>query len=171
MVDGIVAFRYGGVVTVSGKGGRPRKWRSDADRVRAYRARQRGEDEPRTFEAALDDGDDLARAVEHARQLQAELAAAADYAGELGAALSAERRTSASLRRKLDQTNAEAFALRATDARRAEEQLQLHRRIDELQAEVAELHINLRHARQAIGHPGPNRAARREAAKREGGSR
>jgi len=170
MVDGIVAFRYGGVVTVSGKGGRPRKWRSDADRVRAHRARQRG-DEPPTFEAALDAGDELARAVEHARQLQAELAAAAEYAGELGAALSAERRTSASLRRKLDQTNSEAAALRATDARRAEEQLQLHRRIDELQADVAQMHIDLRRARQATGQPGPNRAARRDAARRNGGSR
>lgn len=38
----IVAFRYARLVTVPGKGGRPRKWRSDADRVRAYRARQAG---------------------------------------------------------------------------------------------------------------------------------
>ena len=40
-------------MTVSGKGGRPRKWRSDADRVRDYRARQRGVDEPPTLAQAL----------------------------------------------------------------------------------------------------------------------
>jgi hypothetical protein len=63
-------------MTVPGKGGRPRKWRSDADRVRAFRARHRGEEEPATFEEALVDGDDLARAVERSRQLQADLVAA-----------------------------------------------------------------------------------------------
>src|SRR5690242_7503544 len=40
-------------MTVPGKGGRPRKWLSDADRMRAYRARRRGESEPDTLEAAL----------------------------------------------------------------------------------------------------------------------
>lgn len=49
-------------MTITGKGGRPRKWRSDADRSRAYRARQRGDDEPATIEQALDDGDELAEA-------------------------------------------------------------------------------------------------------------
>ena len=49
-------------MTIPGKGGRPRKWRSDADRSRAYRARQRGGDEPTTIEQALDDGDELAEA-------------------------------------------------------------------------------------------------------------
>jgi chromosome segregation ATPase len=49
-------------VTIPGKGGRPRKWRSDADRSRAYRARQRGDDEPATIEQALDDSDELAEA-------------------------------------------------------------------------------------------------------------
>lgn len=49
-------------MTIPGKGGRPRKWRSDADRSRAYRARQRGEDEPATIEMALGDGDELAQA-------------------------------------------------------------------------------------------------------------
>jgi hypothetical protein len=42
-------------MTVPGKGGRPRKWRSDADRVRAFRARHRGEEEPATFDEALVD--------------------------------------------------------------------------------------------------------------------
>lgn len=49
-------------MTIPGKGGRPRKWRSDVDRSRAYRARRQGDDEPATIEQALDDGDELARA-------------------------------------------------------------------------------------------------------------
>lgn len=39
-------------MTIPGKGGRPRKWRSDANRSRAYRARQRCEDEPASIEQA-----------------------------------------------------------------------------------------------------------------------
>ena len=40
-------------MTVPGKGGRPRKWRSDADRVRAFRARERGDDEPPTIDVSV----------------------------------------------------------------------------------------------------------------------
>lgn len=47
-------------MTVPGKGGRPRKWKSDADRVRAYRARQQGEDEPPTIQQTIDDGGEVA---------------------------------------------------------------------------------------------------------------
>jgi hypothetical protein len=61
-------------VTIPGKGGRPRKWRSDVDRSRAYRARQRGEAEPSTVEHALVDGDDLARARHEIEQLAMTLA-------------------------------------------------------------------------------------------------
>ncbi len=61
-------------MTIPGKGGRPRKWRSDADRSRAYRARQRAGDEPARIEQALDDGDELAKArheiVRLSRQLR-----------------------------------------------------------------------------------------------------
>ena len=64
-------------MTVPGKGGRPRKWRSDADRVRAYRARQAGRDEPPELDQALAEGDDLARAMEEIRALKAALASAA----------------------------------------------------------------------------------------------
>jgi chromosome segregation ATPase len=60
-------------MTVAGKGGRPRKWRSDADRVRAYRARQQGVEEPPVLAVALDDGDDLARAWDTIRQLGEQL--------------------------------------------------------------------------------------------------
>jgi chromosome segregation ATPase len=61
-------------VTIPGKGGRPRKWRSDADRSRAYRARRRGEVEPTTVEHALVDGDDLARARQEIERLAMTLA-------------------------------------------------------------------------------------------------
>jgi chromosome segregation ATPase len=60
-------------MTVPGKGGRPRKWRSDADRVRAYRARQTGVDEPPVLAQALDDGDELARVWALVRQLGEQL--------------------------------------------------------------------------------------------------
>lgn len=60
-------------MTVPGKGGRPRKWRSDADRVRAYRARQAGLDEPPVLAQALDDGDELARVWAMVRQLGEQL--------------------------------------------------------------------------------------------------
>ncbi len=56
-------------MTVPGKGGRPRKWRSDADRVRAFRARERGDDEPPTIEVALESGDEAAVAWDQVRQL------------------------------------------------------------------------------------------------------
>lgn len=63
-------------MTVPGKGGRPRKWRSDADRVRAYRARQAGVDEPPVLTQALDDGDELARVWAMVRDLGEQLATA-----------------------------------------------------------------------------------------------
>jgi hypothetical protein len=75
-VNGFVAFRYAATVTVAGKGGRPKKWRSDADRVKAYRARQRGDEEPTTLASAADSGDALAGHVLVMERLQAELAEA-----------------------------------------------------------------------------------------------
>ena len=56
-------FCKGTSVTVPGRGGRPRKWSSDADRKRAFRARRRGGVEPSTFDAALDQGEAPARAL------------------------------------------------------------------------------------------------------------
>jgi chromosome segregation ATPase len=61
------------LVTVVGKGGRPRKWRSDTDRVRAYRARQRGGEEPPTVDEVLDAGDDAAVAWNRVRELECAL--------------------------------------------------------------------------------------------------
>jgi hypothetical protein len=60
-------------VSVAGRGGRPRKWSSDVDRKRAFRARRRGVAEPPTLDAALERGDELARALERERQLKQEL--------------------------------------------------------------------------------------------------
>ena len=56
-------------MTVPGKGGRPRKWSSDADRVRAFRARARGDDEPATVVEVLDRGDEDAAAWAQVREL------------------------------------------------------------------------------------------------------
>lgn len=60
-------------MTVPGKGGRPRKWRSDADRQRAFRARNNDRDEPPTLVQALDDGDELARVWAMVRELGQQL--------------------------------------------------------------------------------------------------
>lgn len=59
------------MVTVPGKGGRPRKWLSDTDRVRAYRARQRGEPEPPTAIEAAGRDDVLAEALRREHELEA----------------------------------------------------------------------------------------------------
>jgi chromosome segregation ATPase len=60
-------------MTVPGKGGRPRKWRSEADRQRAWRARNAGTAEPPTLVQALDDGDELAHAWQTVRDLGVQL--------------------------------------------------------------------------------------------------
>lgn len=80
-------------MTVPGKGGRPRKWRSDADRVRAYRARQAGLDEPPVLAKALDDGDELARVWAMVR--------------DLGEQLDTANTTLKQVRRERDQTRRE----------------------------------------------------------------
>jgi hypothetical protein len=74
-------------MTIPGKGGRPRKWRSDADRVRAFRARQRGAPEPSVLLTVVDESD--------------ELAAAWDGVRELGEKLDRQRVVERSLRREL----------------------------------------------------------------------
>jgi predicted transcriptional regulator len=147
LVCGIVAFRYDDLMTVPGKGGRPRKWRSDADRVRAHRARQRGEDEPATLEQAFVDGDELARAIDRGRHLQAELVAAT------------------ATQRKLERERADLDAVRATLARQAEELRATHDELFELRADNSRLREQLLLAAQRAQQAGPNRAARRQAAK------
>jgi len=61
-------------MTVPGKGGRPRKWASQRDRQRAWRARQTGQPEPDTYAHKVDDGDLLAAALNERDHLAAELA-------------------------------------------------------------------------------------------------
>ncbi len=79
-------------MTVPGKGGRPRKWRSDADRQRAWRNRTNGVDEPPTLAQALEDGDELARAWEQIRELGTELEAAKQKAKALQTEINRARR-------------------------------------------------------------------------------
>jgi molybdopterin converting factor small subunit len=150
-------------MTVPGKGGRPRKWRSDADRVRAFRARERGEPEPPTLETALDDGDELALAVDRASRLQAELVDAIASIGELQEALAGERRRTGALRRQLDRTQADLNQQRLVAAETID-------RVHTLQTELAEVRAanSSLHARLTQPPTGsvPNRSARR-AAKRD----
>jgi hypothetical protein len=154
-------------MTVPGKGGRPRKWRSDADRVRAFRARQRGEEEPTTFEEALVDGDDLARAVEHTRQLQADLVAAVASLSESNAALQIERRRHQSTLRRLDRLTAELDGRRTAGAHREQELELLREGVAELRAESAALRARIALTAPAAQPQGLNRADRRRAAKRD----
>jgi hypothetical protein len=154
-------------MTVPGKGGRPRKWRSDADRVRAFRARQRGEEEPTTFEEALVDGDDLARAVEHARQLQADLVAAMAALSESNAVLQTEHRRHQSTQRTLDRARAELDGLRTAGARREADLELLREGFAELRAENAALRARIAVTAPAAQPQPLNRADRRRAAKRD----
>ena len=78
-----VAFRCDGRVTVPGKGGRPRKWLSDADRVRAYRARQRGDSEPPTHADSFSGHDALATELQRNLRLEAMLNSAHGEAARL----------------------------------------------------------------------------------------
>ncbi|HYN31974.1 MAG TPA: hypothetical protein VES40_05065 [Ilumatobacteraceae bacterium] len=154
-------------MTVPGKGGRPRKWRSDADRVRAHRARERGEAEPATFDQGLGDGDELARAIDRGRQLQAELVVAIQLLAESDAALQSERRRHAATQRKLDRERADLDAIRATLDHRAEELRAAHDELFELRPDNSQLREQLALAAQRAQQAGPNRAARRQAAKRD----
>ena len=98
----IVTFRYPDAMTVAGKGGRPRKWRSDTDRVRAYRARQRGEEEPSTLTQAIDDGDELAKSLERERALHEQLLAAKSVERELRTAIASSERALARQNKRAD---------------------------------------------------------------------
>lgn len=119
-------------MTVPGKGGRPRKWRSDADRVRAFRARERGDDEPPTIEVARESGDEAAAAWDQVRQL-----------GDTINALNAELKTTqAALRRAEKELEREqvrsSWMSEGNDRLRAEldaverDRADLQQRLDEL---------------------------------------
>ena len=114
-------------MTIPGKGGRPRKWRSDADRSRAYRARQRGEAEPVTVEHALVDGDELAFARHEIERLAMTLTNREVEMRALRAEVERHRRTNDGLTQQL------AFARRAPDDL-ADERVRLLAERDKLRA-------------------------------------
>jgi septal ring factor EnvC (AmiA/AmiB activator) len=153
-------------MTVPGKGGRPRKWRSDADRVRAFRARERGEKEPPTLDTALVDGDELALAVDRARCLQAELVDAIASMGELEEALAGERRRTDAVRRRLDRTQADLDRQQSAAAATGDQIRSLQAELAEVRAANADLKARLAILTQPPTGPVLNRAARR-AAKRD----
>lgn len=134
--------------------------------MRAYRARERGEEEPPTFEAAVVDGDELARAIEHGRRLQAELVDAIESLAEAEATLQTERRRHLATQRQLDRARTELDGRRSTDERRLDELRAARSELDAMSAEILGLGAQL--AAQRSQPPGHNRAARRQAAKRGG---
>lgn len=121
-------------MTVPGKGGRPRKWRSDADRVRAYRARQSGREEPSELDQALADGDELARALEETRALRAELVAVAATEQELRDEVRSLRRELAAGNKRFGWLEREAEAQRAAKQAAERERDALARELTELRA-------------------------------------
>jgi chromosome segregation ATPase len=108
-------------MTVPGKGGRPRKWRSDTDRQRAYRARQTGLDEPPTLVQALDDGDELAELWAKFRDQAAQLAAANETAKQLRHERDQARRELASEQQRWGWIESRNTELQAERDRLAEE--------------------------------------------------
>ena len=117
-------------MTVPGKGGRPRKWRSDADRVRAYRARQSGVEEPPTLVEAFDDGDELARTWQTIR--------------ELGEQLDTANTTIKQLRRERDQARRELEREHHRWGWIESRNTELAAERDRLTNELAELHDRVR---------------------------
>ena len=116
-------------MTIPGKGGRPRKWRSDADRSRAYRARQRGDDEPATIEQALDDGDELAEARRKIERLSLALREGRIQQRTLRAIIQRREREIILLDEQLQN-------LRRIVEASWHERMELRRRYDELRAEL-----------------------------------
>ena len=159
-------------MTVPGKGGRPRKWRSDTDRVRAFRARARGEDEPDTVDIALAAGDEAAVAWERVRTLGDELGV---LRGELKSALSAARE--AERKSEADQTR---FGWIESDNERLRTELGLVvAERDELRRRLEIATIAARDSTPPLSTPpaapsAPNRAQRRrqerERRRRSGGA-
>ncbi|HYN31082.1 MAG TPA: hypothetical protein VES40_00540 [Ilumatobacteraceae bacterium] len=143
-------------MTVPGRGGRPRKWRSDADRVRAFRARERGDDEPPTIELALQSDDGAAVAWDQVRQLGDTIDG---LKAELKTTQAALRRTERDLEREKVHSS---WISEGNDRLRAEldaverDRAELRERLDEL------LHTRVTPGSSARPAPGPNRAQRRQ---------
>ena len=144
-------------MTVPGKGGRPRKWRSDADRVRAFRARERGDDEPPTIEVALESGDEAAVAWDQVRQLGDTIDA---LKAELKTTQTALRRAEKELEREQVRSNwiSERNDRLRTELDDAEpDRANMQDRLDEL------VHTKITLAPNSRSTHGPNRAQRRQA--------
>lgn len=158
----IVAFRYARLVTVPGKGGRPRKWRSDADRVRAYRARQAGLDEPPELDQALANGDELARAMEEIRALGAERVAVADTETELRQEVRSLRRDLAARDKRFGWLERAAQAQRTAREAAERERDALARELTDVQARARVAVSGTRPiATSPPASPAPSRAERR----------
>ncbi len=112
-------------MTVAGKGGRPKKWKSDADRVRAYRARQRGEAEPATLEQAIEQGDEFAEHVARITELEVKVASGRRTASQLTARVRQLDRENAELQGRLERMERELDALRELNARLTHQRDQL----------------------------------------------
>ena len=110
---------------MAGKGGRPKKWKSDADRVRAYRARQRGEAEPATLEQAIEQGDEFAEHVARITELEAKIASGRRTASQLTARVRQLDRENAELHGRLERMKRELDAFREMNARLSQQRDQL----------------------------------------------
>jgi len=147
-------------MTIPGRGGRPRKWNSDADRVRAHRARQRGEAEPPTVDLALASGDEAAVAWERVRALGTEL-------DERRAVIETLRADVRSAKRALQDERRRFGWVRDENSQLLAEIELLNNEVQTLRDSVATLQ---RPSTAPTGDPEsgthPNRAARRRAVRR-----
>jgi len=147
-------------MTVPGKGGRPRKSRSDADRVRAYRARQRGEEEPPTIDVALDQGDEVALAWESVRQLTATVK-------EQRAAIASLRAEVRESQQEVERTRTRVSWIEADNVQLRSELEDVRDGRDALRVELDEVRATSRAPITPETHPstptGMNRARRRRA--------
>ncbi len=149
-------------MTVAGKGGRPRKWRSDADRVRAYRARQRGEDEPPTVARAALDGDEAAAAWERVSELGVTIEEQRSELKSLTAALSRSEKSLSQERKRFAWIDNDNDRLRVELAETKREFELLRARLDEFRSPMQP--DPPREAQRPTGQP--NRAQRRAADRR-----
>ena len=133
-------------MTVPGKGGRPRKWRSDADRVRAYRARQTGVDEPPVLAQALDDGDELAQVWATVRDLGEQLATA-------NATIKQLRRERGQTRRELEREQHRWGWIESHNTELTVERERLETERDALTVELIEIRERLARLQQAAAAP------------------
>jgi chromosome segregation protein len=111
-------------VTVAGKGGRPKKWKSDADRVRAFRARQRSEAEPATLEQAVEQGDDFVEHVARIAELEVNVASGRRTASQLARVRQLDRENG-EMQGRLERMQRELDAFREMNARLLQQRDQL----------------------------------------------